>query len=95
MSRTKVKGQGHYRTKKRKTAESSPLTMQSKACVVGGTQQAASDDTIAWPPGVTRYAGGKISACCLVFVLVFKQLHQLLSAKYLRNIVANSLKDGK
>jgi len=24
--------------------------MHSKACAVGGTQQAATDDTIAWPP---------------------------------------------
>jgi len=54
-------------TKKRKTAESSPLTVHSKACAVGGTQQAATDDTLAWPPGVTGYAGGKISACCLVY----------------------------
>jgi len=31
--------------------------MRSKACaVVGGMQQAATDDTIAWPPGVTGYA---------------------------------------
>jgi len=40
--------------KKRKTAESSPLTMHSKACAVGGTQQAATDDTVAWPPGGDR-----------------------------------------
>ena len=25
--------------------------MHSKACAVGGTQQAATDDAIAWPPG--------------------------------------------
>ena len=25
--------------------------MHSKACAVGGTQQAATDDTIAWPLG--------------------------------------------
>jgi len=37
--------------KQRKTAESSPLTMHSRACAVGRTQQAATDDTIAWPPG--------------------------------------------
>ena len=36
--------------KKRKTAKSSPLTMHSRACVVGHMQQAATDDTIAWPP---------------------------------------------
>jgi len=40
-SRSKVKGQGHQGQKKRNTAESSPLTMHSKACAVGGTQQAA------------------------------------------------------
>jgi len=28
--------------------------MDSKACAVGGTQQAATDDTIAWPPGGDR-----------------------------------------
>jgi len=38
-------------TKNEKTAESSPLTMHSKACAVSGTQQAATDDTIAWLPG--------------------------------------------
>ena len=59
------------RDKKTKTAESSPLTVHTKACAVGRTQQEATDDTIAWPTGgegVTavhadgRYAGGKISA---------------------------------
>jgi len=58
-----------------KTAESSPLTMHTKACAVGLTQQAATDDIIAWPSrhdGVTAvhadsgYASGKISTCCLV-----------------------------
>jgi len=34
-------------------------------CAVSHTQQAATDDTIEWPPGVTGNAGGKISACCL------------------------------
>jgi len=38
------------RVKKRRTAESSPLTMISRAWVVGHTQQAATDNTIAWPP---------------------------------------------
>ena len=42
------------RDKKRKTAESSPLTMHSKACAVGGAQQAATDDTTAWLPGGDR-----------------------------------------
>jgi len=34
-----------------KSAESSPFTMHGTACAVGRTQQAATDDTIAWPPG--------------------------------------------
>jgi len=33
-------------TKTRKTAELSPLTLHSKACAVGRTQQAATDDTV-------------------------------------------------
>ena len=66
-SKVKIKGRRSRSpgTKKRKTAELSPLTLPSKACAVGGTQQAATDDTIACRPGVTGYAGGKISACCL------------------------------
>ena len=40
--------------KKRKTAESSTLTMHSMTCTIGGTQQAATDDTIAWPFGGDR-----------------------------------------
>jgi len=48
MSRSKVKV---TRDKNRKTAESSPLTVHSRACAVGRTQYAATDDTIAWPPG--------------------------------------------
>jgi len=54
--------------KKRKNAESSELTMHSTAYVAGRKQQSATDDIIAWPPGVTGYAGGKISACCLVCI---------------------------
>jgi len=50
MSWSKFKGQGHQ-GQKRKTSESSPLKMHSTACVVGRMQQAATDDTIAWPPG--------------------------------------------
>jgi len=53
-SNVKVKGHGHQGQKKRKTAESSPLTMHSKACAVGGTQQTTTDDTIAWPLGGHR-----------------------------------------
>jgi len=63
VQRSKVKVTG---VQKRNTAESSPLTMHSTACAVDRTQQAATDDTIAWPFGVTGYTGGKISACCLV-----------------------------
>jgi len=48
MSRSKVKVTW---TKIQKTAESSPLTVHSKACAVGVTQQAATDDAIAWLPG--------------------------------------------
>ena len=33
-SKSKVKGQGHQGEKKQKIAESSPLTMHSKACAV-------------------------------------------------------------
>jgi len=55
-------------TKKiRKTAESSSLTMHSEACAVGGTQQAATDNTIAWLPGGDGLSRCKISTCCLVF----------------------------
>jgi len=50
MSRSKVKGQGQQGQKKRKTAESFPLTMHNKACAVGRTQQSAADETIAWLP---------------------------------------------
>ena len=60
-------------TKKTKTAESSPLTMHSRACAVArpytarNALHAATDDTIACRPGLTGYTGGKISACALVF----------------------------
>ena len=65
MSMSKVKV---TRNKKMKNCRVIPLTMYSKACAVGDTHQAATYNTIAWPPGVTGYAGGKISACCLVKV---------------------------
>jgi len=51
MSRSKTKV---IRDKKnKKPAETSPLTMHSRACAVaiGRTQEAATVDTIAWPPG--------------------------------------------
>ena len=44
---------------------------------VGRTQQTAADDTIAWQPGVTGYAGGKISACCLVVKVIINYAWQL------------------
>ena len=44
-----VKDQGHRG--KRKNTESSALTVHSRVFAVGRTQQAATDDTIAWPPG--------------------------------------------
>jgi len=52
------------RDKKRKTAESSPLTMHSRMCAVArphacSTQHAATDDTIACRPGVTGTPVGK------------------------------------
>jgi len=69
-SKVKVKCQGHQGQKKRKTAESSPLIMHSRACAVdrpyaakGRTQQQTIP--LCNCPGVTGYAGGKISACCL------------------------------
>ena len=47
---SKVKITGDKKSKKL-SAESYPLTMHSRACVVGRTQQSATDDTIVWPPG--------------------------------------------
>ena len=55
-SRSKVKVTGDK--KKRKTAESSPMTMHRRACAVA-RPYVATDDTIACRPGVTGYAGGK------------------------------------
>ena len=79
MSRSKDKGQGHWEQKKRKAAESSPLTMHNNSCAVGRKQQAAADGTTAWPPGgdgmtavdADGYADGKISAWCLVNIGIF------------------------
>ena len=64
-----VKGQRSRspRTKKRKTAESSPLIMHSKACAVGRTQKLAADDSIAWPPGVTEWRQCTLTAACVRF----------------------------
>jgi len=53
MSTSKVKGQGHQ-GQKTKNCRAIPLTMHSKACAVGGAQQAATDDTTAWLPGGDR-----------------------------------------
>jgi len=36
-------------------------------------QQTATGDTFAWAPGVTGYAGGKISACCLVIEMKLRE----------------------
>jgi len=50
-SNVKVKDQkDHHGQTNEKLAESSPLTMHSRACAVGRTQQAATNDTTAWPP---------------------------------------------
>jgi len=53
---------------KKQTAESSPLTMHGRACAV---PRAYHQQTIPLRgrPGVTGYAGGKISACCQVLLL--------------------------
>jgi len=54
MSRLKVKGQrSRSPGTKNETAESSPLTMHSRACAVGpyaASSNTATDDTIAWSP---------------------------------------------
>ena len=76
--------------KKRKTAESSPMTMHSKACAVGRAQQAATNDTIACPPGVTGYVSEKISACCLVCQFVY----QFVSL-FVRTITSERLNIGR
>jgi len=61
----KVKGQksGHQGQKKRKTAESSPLTTHSKACAVARPYAVRSNrryhDTTACRPGVTGYVAGQ------------------------------------
>jgi len=41
--------------------------MHSKACAVGRTQQAATDDTIAWPPegdGLRRWENQRMLSSC-------------------------------
>jgi len=40
--------------------------MHSKACALGRTQQAATDDTIAWPPGGDVLRLWENHRCCLV-----------------------------
>ena len=70
-SMVKVKGQRLRSpgTKKRKTAESSPLTMHNTACAVARQYAANSNRRYHCVPigtGGDDYAGGKISACCLV-----------------------------
>ena len=74
--RSNVKGQGN-RGQKRKTAESSPLTVHSKACAVGRKQQAATDDTIAWPPGgdgLRRWENQRMQSSC--WLLSFSPIFQ-------------------
>ena len=55
------------RDKKRKTAESSQLTMHCKACAVRCIPRAAGDGTIALQPGVTGvHAVGGLRAVCIL-----------------------------
>jgi len=64
-SKVKVKGQGYEGQKKtKKTAESSPLTMRSRACIVARPYAASIKGRYhcVATQGVTSYAGGKISA---------------------------------
>jgi len=63
VRRSKVKLTG---AKKNKT-ESSPLTLHSRACAIARPYAACSNRRYHCVlPGVMGYAGGKISACCLV-----------------------------
>jgi len=65
------------------------LTLHS-ACAVArpyaarSTKHAATDDTItiACLPGLTGYAGGKISACCLVFVIMKSYIAYFIETGY-------------
>jgi len=54
--------------KNEKTTELSPLSMHSKACTVGHTQQTAADDSIVWPPGVTGAWQCTLSETCVRLV---------------------------
>ena len=84
-SRSKVKGHGHQGQKNRKTAESSAFTMHTRACAVDRTHQAATDDTIAWPPrgdGLRRWENQRISFC-----LVLMKINLLLYCAVLYSIV--------
>jgi len=79
-------------TKKRKTAESSPLTMHSRACAVAGrTQQAATDDTIAWPPvgdGLRRWENQRIlCSYCKKKLQRLKRFLRITVATWLPEIV--------
>jgi len=72
----KVKGQG-YQGQKTKNCWVIPIdTMHSKASAVGGTPQAATDDTIAWPPGgdgLRRWENQRmlsIVVTCFVFIVL-------------------------
>ena len=65
------------------------MTLHS-ACAVArpyaarSTKHAATDDTItiACLPGLTGYAGGKISACCLVFVIMKSYIAYFIETGY-------------
>jgi len=63
--------QGHRGQKnEKKPAESSPYTMRSRVCVVCRTQQAATDDSIAWPPrgdGLGLWENQRILSSFIVF----------------------------
>ena len=95
-SKVKVKGQGRQG---QKTAQPSPFTMHSRACAVARTYAASSNRryhcVATGYPGVTSYPGGKISACCLVFVaisvieLIFVQqcFNTVCAASHLKGVV--------
>ena len=55
------------RDKKRKLPSHFPIdNAQYKACAVGRTQQAATDDTTTWPPGGDGLRLWENQRCCLV-----------------------------
>jgi len=63
------------RDKKRKTGVNPTLTMHSRACAVARpyTPQAATDDTIAWPPwgdGLRRWENQRMLSSIFVFYFI-------------------------